>query len=123
MSDAVGFGSMKLEVRTSKNGTSYVSMYCDKCGERVCQYTTTDLDELRGEYSAHLSLECTKRITPVKKVVSVTLLDEYGQAIAAQQLTVDSEQPKGQSYKTELWGRTANGSAVIIPVTFMITMK
>jgi len=45
---------MSLTVWVSGGGHLFVLVSCLACGERVCQYTKTDLDELCAEYGAHL---------------------------------------------------------------------
>jgi len=53
--DSVGFKSMQLRtIITLGGGAIMILMECAVCKEPVCNYTVTDLDELRAEYSAHL---------------------------------------------------------------------
>ena len=51
---AVGLKGMKLEPWIDSQFAAWVVMTCGVCGERLCQYSLTDLDELTAEYGAHL---------------------------------------------------------------------
>lgn len=51
----VGKKAMLLTIVVSATGFAYIGMVCSACGERVCQYSEADLDEMTAEYGSHIT--------------------------------------------------------------------
>lgn len=55
---AVGYKNMSIHpsiLTTNGTVTLMIAMTCLVCKEMVCNYSVTDLDELRAEYSVHIT--------------------------------------------------------------------
>lgn len=55
---AAGFAGMRIRIWHDSAPIPFVRMDCMTCGAWICQYTETDLDELRSEYAYHITINC-----------------------------------------------------------------